>query len=113
MAYMLPVGKRIPVQIAYVDADGNPAKVDGAVAWSSSDAAVGSVLVDTTDSTRAWVDSLAVGDYQINATADADLGSGVRELVTFFAVTAVGAEAVAGTISPVGEPIDTPVVTPH
>ena len=113
MAYMLPVGKRITVKIDFVDANGNPAKVDGAVAWTSSNAAVGSVLADTTDSTRAFVDSLAVGDYQVNATADADLGTGVRELVTFFDVTAVGAEAVAGTISPVGEPIDTPVVTPH
>jgi hypothetical protein len=44
------------------------------------------------------------GNVQVSATADADLGSGVRNIVTLLDVTVVGGEAVAGTITPVGEP---------
>ena len=44
-----------------------------------------------------------IGDCQISCKADADMGEGVRELVTLLDVTVVGGEAVAGTITPVGE----------
>ena len=42
------------------------------------------------------------GTAQITATADADLGEGVRELITLLDVNVVAGEAVAGTISVVG-----------
>jgi hypothetical protein len=113
MAYKLPVGKQITVKIAYVDAGGNPATVDGPVKWGCSNAEITLVGASGQDSTQAYIAGLTAGDSQVNATADADLGDGTRELVTFFDVTVIGAEAVAGTISPVGEPIDTPEVTPQ
>jgi hypothetical protein len=43
---------------------------------------------------------------QITATADADLGAGVRNLVTVCDITIVAGEAVAGTIAPIGASID-------
>ena len=50
MAYTLPVGMQVRVQVAYVDAAGNPASVDGAVTWSSSDPSIAEVAADASDS---------------------------------------------------------------
>lgn len=112
MAYTLPGDRQVQVQVSYVDANGHPAVVDGEVTWSSSNEDVAIAIPDTSDSTLCTVrPSTSVGSTQITATADADLGDGVRELVTFMDVTVIGGEAVAGTISPVGEP--SPIPTPR
>ena len=108
MAYTLPADKQVEVQVAYVDANGNPAVVDGDVSWASSDPNIAAVTAEA-DTTKAFiVPGAGVGNVQITATADADLGTGVRELVTFMDVTVIGGEAVAGTITPVGEPTPKP-----
>jgi hypothetical protein len=102
--YTLPVDKLIKVQVSYVDAHGNPAAVDGDVTWASSNPEVAHIDVDQGDSTICTVSAIGeVGTSQITATADADLGAGVRELVTLLDVTVVAGEAVAGTINVVGE----------
>jgi hypothetical protein len=106
--FTMPVNHRIKMQVSYVDAAGNPATVDGDVTWSTSDATIGSVTVDPADSTICVVTSLTkVGQVQITATADADLGEGTRSLVTLCDISIVAGEAVAGTIQPVGtaEPV--------
>lgn len=109
MAYTLPADKEVQVQVSYVDANGNPATVDGDVEWSSSDDSIAIVTVDPDDSSIATVvPGQDIGQVQIVASADADLGAGVRELLTTMDVTIVGGEAVAGTITPLGEPIDKP-----
>jgi hypothetical protein len=108
MSYKLPQGKRIIVQITYLDEAGNPAVVE-TVAWSSSNPAVARATQDPSDITRAAVDGLEIGSgVQVNATADADLGSGTRELVTLFDLDVVGGEAVTGSIAVIGEPVDIP-----
>jgi hypothetical protein len=102
--YTLPVDHQVTMQVSYVDAGGNPAKVDGAVSWVSSDPAIAGVVVDAGDSTICSViPNGPAGQVQVTATADADLGAGVRSLVTVADVDVVAGEAVAGTISPVGE----------
>jgi hypothetical protein len=104
MAYTIPVSHSVELQISYVDAHGNPAVVDGEVTWLSSDENVAGVVADASDSTRATLESgTGAGQAQITATADADLGSGSREIVTLMDVSVIPGEAVAGTISPVGE----------
>jgi hypothetical protein len=108
--FTLPDDKKVAVKVSYVDARGKPAKVDGAVTWSSSDDAIVSVVVDPADSTKATVtptDNL--GQAQVTATADADLGTGSRELITLLDVEVVGGEAVKGTIEPVGAPVPLPL----
>jgi hypothetical protein len=111
MAYTLPVAKQVHVQVAYVDTGGNPATIDGDVSWSSSDNSIAAVLVDSTDTTKAIVRSgTKLGQVQVTATADADLGDGIREIITPMDVSVVAGEAVAGTISPVGEAEDAPHV---
>jgi hypothetical protein len=111
MAYTLPDRHQVQVRIDYVDADGNPATVDGDVTWSSSDDTIATVTVDPGDSQLATVAAAtggSLGQVQITATADADLGEGTRELVTTMDVTIVAGEAVAGTITPVGSATPVP-----
>jgi len=106
MAYTLASGMQVHLKVAYVDAAGNPAVVDGAVTWDSSDAAIATVTAES--DTTALVKTVGpVGQVQITATADADLGGGVREIITPMDLTVAAGEAVAGTIAPVGpaEPV--------
>ena len=44
-----------------------------------------------------------LGRTQVSAKADADLGEGVRELLTICDIMIVAGEAVAGSIQPAGE----------
>jgi hypothetical protein len=109
MAYTLPGDKQVEVKVSYVDANGNPAAVDGEVSWESSDTDIADVEVDASDSTHATiVPGTKVGQAQISANADADLGAGIRNLITTMDLTVVGGEAVAGTIEPVGAPTPKP-----
>jgi hypothetical protein len=106
MTYTLASGTQVHVKVSYVDAQGNPAKVDGNVDWTSSDENVATVTMEGVDS--ALIKTVGpTGQVQITATADADLGEGTRELITPMDVTVAAGEAVTGTIAPVGaaEPI--------
>jgi hypothetical protein len=105
MAYTLPVDHFINVQIAYVDGHGNPATVDGDVAWASSNPAALVVQVNAQDSTQCTVTPQGtLSSAQVVATADADLGAGIRQIITTLDITLVAGEAVAGTINVVGDP---------
>jgi hypothetical protein len=110
MAYKLATGFQVGVQVSYVDAKGNPAAVDGPVSWSSSDPTIATVTVDANDSTRATV--VGVGDNlgiaQVTTTADADLGQGVRQILTTVDVEVVAGEAISGTITVMGEAVPVP-----
>jgi len=115
MSYTLPTDKMVQLQISYVDSKGNPATVDGAVVWDSSDEDIAHLdpVVPTPQGAAEngvvmLVPGSKIGNCQISAKADADLGDGVRELVTMMDVTVVGGEAVAGTIAPVGEQLPIP-----
>jgi hypothetical protein len=112
VAYTLSAGNKIGLQTKYVDKNGNPAVVDGDITWTSSDDALCAVAVDTTDSNKCLLSAPgSVGDAQVTAKADADLGDGVREIVLLLDVHVVAGEAVGGTIEPIGAqaPIDAPV----
>jgi hypothetical protein len=103
MSYQLPNDKLIVVKVSYVDAKGNPASVDGDVVWDTSNNSVATIEPDQLDSAQCKIIAGGLGTAQVSATADADLGDGVREIVTTLDVTVIAGEAVAGTISPVGE----------
>ena len=105
MAYKLPSGSLIKVKVGYVDEGGNVATVDGDVAWDTSALSVATVERDPEDSMLAQVSSVGpIGTCQISATADANLGQGTRNLVTLLDLEIVAGEAVAGVITPQGEP---------
>lgn len=107
--YTLGADHMVNMQVSYVDAAGNPAAVDGAVAWASSDETLATVTPDSSDSTIVKVVPVGpLGQVQITATADADLGAGVTSLITTADIQIVAGEAVAGTIAPVGDAIPKP-----
>jgi hypothetical protein len=107
--YTLPVDMIVQMQVSYVDASNNPATVDGPVVWASSDDTLATATPDANDSTIVTVTPVGpAGQVQITATADADLGAGVRNLVTVADISLVAGEAVAGTIEPVGAPTPKP-----
>lgn len=110
MAYKLATGMQVGVQVSYVDAKGHPATVDGEVDWSSSDASIVTVTADAADTTKATVVGIGdnVGLAQVTATADADLGQGVRQILTTSDVEVVAGEAIAGTIQITGEAVPVP-----
>lgn len=104
--YTLGADHAVNMQVSYVDAAGNPAAVDGAVTWASSDTTMATIDVDASSSMIVKVTPVGpLGQVQITATADADLGAGVKSLVTVADIQIVAGEAVAGTIAPVGDPI--------
>jgi hypothetical protein len=106
MAYTLPNDHKVQVKISYLDAKGNPAAVDGPVVWSSSNEQVLTVAVDLADSTLATVlPANLLSQAQVVATADADVGEGVKQIITTMDVTVVAGMAVSGTIAPVGAPV--------
>lgn len=115
MSYKLPNDHVVVVKVAYQDAKGNIAAVDGEVIWETSNDSIAAVEPDSKDSSMATVrPGLNIGQVQISATADADLGEGVHELITILDVEIVAGEAVTGTIVPVGEPQPiTPTPTPR
>jgi hypothetical protein len=102
MAYTLPNDKEVALNIAYVDAKGNPAAVDGDVTWQSSDDNICTVTAKPGhQAMNAMVIPAAnLGNAQISATADADMGEGIKEIITLFDLTVVSGSAVAGTITP-------------
>jgi hypothetical protein len=106
MVYKLPDDKDLKVGVQYVDAKGHPAEIDGDVEWTTSDDMIVNVGVQAGDSTQALIHPGAnLGQAQITATADADLGAGVTEVICTFDVEIVAGSAVSGTITPVGDPI--------
>jgi hypothetical protein len=103
--YTLPVDHKIKVQVSYVDAHGNQAAVDGPVAWASSDEERLTAAVDPKDSTICEAIPVGpIGQAQLTATADVDIGAGVKPLITIFAISLVAGEAVSGGIQPIGDP---------
>jgi hypothetical protein len=103
--YALPVDKLVTMQVSYVDAAGNKAEVDGKVIWTSSDDDILTVKTDASDTTICTVTPAGqVGQAQVTAIADADMGTGQRRLVTICDIEVLAGEAVAGTIQPMGDP---------
>jgi hypothetical protein len=102
MSYTLPNDKAVTLQVSYQDAKGNAATVDGDVTWESSDESIITVeaAADTMTATMTPADNL--GQAQVRATADADLGEGVVEIICVLDVTVVGGQAVVGVITPIG-----------
>jgi hypothetical protein len=109
MAYTLPDEMMVYVQVAYVDANGNPATVDGDTTWTSSNDDIAQVVPNPDDSTRAQVWGKSLGQAQITSSADADLGEGTKAILATLDINVVAGEAVSATITPSGEPEPIPV----
>ena len=81
MSSTLQAGKVATAAVSWVDQAGNPAKVDGQTTWASSDPTLVTVTVATGNSLIANLKSVGpIGDVSIQATADADMGEGVKTI---------------------------------
>jgi hypothetical protein len=102
--YNLPADHTVTMQVSYVDGAGHPAKVDGPVEWFPANPEIAKIEVDPNDGTICKVIPVMPGRTQVSVKADADLGEGVRELLTVCDIMIVAGEAMAGSIQPIGDP---------
>ena len=92
-------GSRYSLAVTWEDADGQPAKVDGKTTWTSSDPAKATVTAGTGNSQIATLVSLGpTGNVQIQASADADMGDGMKPVTSVMDITIIGGEAESGNI---------------
>lgn len=96
--FSLPDDQTANAAVAYVDTKNQPAKVDGAPMWSSSDDNVLTVAA-ASDGMSAVVTPVNVGTAQVKVEADADLGAGLVPIVSLVDVDVVAGQAVAGNVS--------------
>ena len=100
MASTLQSGQSASAKVQWVDAAGNPARVDGDTSWATSDAATLTVTPNAADSTSAAVQAVGpIGPAQLQATADADIGAGVQTITAVLDVVVIAGQASAGTIT--------------
>jgi hypothetical protein len=92
MAEVLQVGQLIRPSIDIRDRFENPAAVDGVPVWTLSDPTLG-ILEPAADGMSAVFRARRVGTGQVNVTADANLGEGVRTITGVLDVTVLAAEA--------------------
>lgn len=97
--FTLPDDKTASAAVAYVDAKGNPAKVDGTPVWSSSDDTILTVTPSSDGLTAEVTPVGPLGTAQVKVEADADLGAGVVPLISLADVEVVAGQAVAGNVS--------------
>ena len=105
MALLLTDMQKVALSVTFTDAAGNPAVVDGAPVWASSDSSV--LTVDSSvDGLSAVATAVGpLGQAQVSVTADADLGVGLTAIAGTLDVTVVASEAVsAGLTAGVPEP---------
>ena len=92
----------VSAEVKPLTAKGNPAEIDGDVAWSVSDPSVVSMEVDPADSKKAKFTALAgegVRPCDVVAEFDADLGDGVREITAIGQIVVKDAEAQTADIA--------------
>lgn len=95
---LLTNNQKVTLSIKPVDAYGNPARVDGVPEWTTSDATIGTLEVAGNGLAAVFTTTGPVGLTQVNVTADADLGAGVRTLSAALDINVESGEAVALSI---------------
>jgi hypothetical protein len=78
--------QRLPLRVTAKDHAGNPATVDGAPTWESSDLNVLTVE-PSADGMTCFAVPVALGTADVTVTADADLGEGVTSITNVITIT--------------------------
>lgn len=79
MAFDVPFGKKVRIPFTFLDANSQPAKVDGTPTISTTFGIV-ETTADGSGGFTALVDLGGVGTASVSGVADVDLGAGVKEL---------------------------------
>ena len=99
MAYLLRDDQKVTLAIQPVDSYGNPARVDGIPAWGSSDEALLTLEVAADGMSAVALPVGPLGTVQVNVTADADLGAGIKPIAGVLDIQVEPGEAVSVNIS--------------
>jgi hypothetical protein len=95
--------QEVDLAIKPVSRKGNPAQVEGAPVWQSSDPAIVEAI-PSQDGLSCVAKAVGpVGHAQLGVSADADLGEGVRTITGIFEIDVVAGEAASLTVI-AGEP---------
>lgn len=90
----------VDVTIAFVDAKGKPAKVDGVPTWAVDNTAVVDTLTPAADGMSAHLHLTdTIGAAQLTVTADADLGTGVTTITSVDTISVIPGDAVAANFT--------------
>lgn len=88
------------VSISFVDAKGKPAKVDGVPTWSVDDATIVDSVTPAADGLSAVLHITdTTGATNLTVDADADLGSGVTDVIVVDTISVIPGDAVAGNLT--------------
>lgn len=101
----LKVSQKLPLKVAFKDAQGNLAGVEGSPLWSLTDDSMGALLVDADGMGAVFTPSGPLGAVKVQVKADADLGEGVKTIIGELDLDLVAGDAVTVEIS-AGTPID-------
>jgi len=85
------------ISVEWTNAQGQPAKVDGPTTWNSTDESIITVTVATGNPLIANWHTVGLGSASILATADADMGDGVKKITATTDFTVIPGEATGGT----------------
>lgn len=97
--FVLQDTQKVKLSVSFVDAAGNPADVDGAPGWDSSDPSVVAVEPSEDGLSCYAVAVGPLGSAQVSVTADALIGEGKEELVGVLDFQVVASKAVAVAIA--------------
>lgn len=104
-------GQQQPFKAEFVDREGQPTTVEaGSVVINSSNPEVAEIIRDESDEKAFIIKALKPGSCQVNVSADAIEGEGVRNVEDFVAVEVRAGEAVGVNIEATGDPEDYPVI---
>lgn len=90
----------VDVSIAFVDAKGKPAKVDGVPTWTASDTSIIDSVTPAADGLSATLHVTDnVGVSQLTVNADVDLGSGTNNVDFVDTVSVIAGDAVSANFN--------------
>jgi hypothetical protein len=107
----LSTEQEVTLAVNFLTAANRPAKIDGTPTWRADPP--GKVRLLTVNKEDGSVDPMQIvvwpedngaGDVEVLCDADADLGSGVRDVAAAFSLSLTGPEAATASISP-GTPV--------
>lgn len=99
MSATMQVHSYATVSVQWKDIAGNVVKVDGPTTWESSDESILEVEVATGNPQIANLFAPGpIGTAEIHATADADLGEGIKTVTATITVQVISGQAVSGDI---------------
>jgi hypothetical protein len=100
MAFILTDVQKVTLSVQPVDAAGNPAALDGAPVWTSTDPSVLDVVASADGLSAVATAVGPLGTAQISVLADADLGAGVITITGVLDVQVMASQAVSFSITP-------------